>query len=496
MNELRSLMDDHDDEDIRGVFDAYFDKQQPSPALDERLTRLVLREVQAVYAPELTPPPVAERRARRRFGQGERIRRWLRDLSPQQSLAMVGAGAFALLLAVFALSQIAPRPLTSAVTVTGGEVTILHQRNNTYRTYDDGDIFRVGKGDQVLTAGGTAIVDLFPLQTAEIEPDSHVVITQLDAMLESTQVELLVMRGRVNSIIDETLTDGDRYVVTSSVIEASVIGTEFSFETISTTEVVVVTKQGAVEVARKDQTVLVEAGQQVATLDGAPLVVEPSQNRLDRPSLLVVAPGDPGIPVYAEPDGQSSIIGFAAENMLLQVLSDDSSGEWYQICCVDGQTGWLRVGSIPPVTVEPADAVEPDANGESSQSDTVLGTDVDVVAAASFPVESTSEPFTDPAVLEMASAIPSLTTAPPATIVANATTFVAATPATTVTPPSTPSPVASPTATEIVAALSTSTPTPAPPTATSTSTPAPAPPTATSTSTPTPAPPTATSTST
>lgn len=111
MTEIRRLMDDQDDADIQGIFNAYFDTEQPSPGLDERLIRLVLQEVQAVYgtapaAPVVTPCPAP------RVGYLERLRSWLKALSPGQSLALAGAGAIALLLLVLVLSQLAPQPFT------------------------------------------------------------------------------------------------------------------------------------------------------------------------------------------------------------------------------------------------------------------------------------------------------------------------------------------------------------------------------------------------
>ncbi len=71
--------------------------------------------------------------------------------------------------------------------------------------------------------------------------------------------------------------------------------------------------------------------------------------------MLVIAPGTPGIPVFAEPNEQARLIGFAADSVLLNVLGEDDSGLWYQICCVEQQAGWLKVDAIPDTVVEPAD---------------------------------------------------------------------------------------------------------------------------------------------
>lgn len=217
MGEIRRPMDDQDDADIQGIFNAYFDTEQPSPGLNDRLIRLVLQEVQVVYGATPAAPIIASRPALR-IGHLERLRRWLKALSPGQSLALAGAGAIALLLFVLVLSQLAPQPLTSPAVARGGEVTVLHRADNTYRTYRDGESFRVSKGDQILTTSGAATIYLFPSQTAQIARDAHVILNELNKVLDVTQVELLVLRGRVDNMIDEELTEGDRYVVTSSVI--------------------------------------------------------------------------------------------------------------------------------------------------------------------------------------------------------------------------------------------------------------------------------------
>ena len=411
MSEIRRLMDDQDDADIQGIFNAYFDTEQPSPGFDERLMRLVLQEVQAVYGTAPAAPVVAPRPAPR-FGAIERLRRWLKALSPGQSLALAGAAAVALFLLVLVLSQLAPRPLTAPAVARGGEVTVLHRQDNTYRTYQDGELFRVGKGDQILTTGGAATVYLFPSQTAEIARDAHVIIDELNAVMDATQVELLVLRGRVDNVIDETLTEGDRYVVTSSVITAAAVGTEFSFEAISPTEVIVITRRGAVEVRREEQTVIVEAGQQVVALNNAPLTVLPGEERPDLPALLVISPDAAGIPVYAEPNVQSRLIGYATGNMLLRVLTTDSMREWYQVCCVAGQVGWLRIDAVPaPPPQEPESNAPPGNRSERERSG-------NGVVSAPFiwdePYVAIAFPQPTPTILEAPSPSPTAATSPTA----------------------------------------------------------------------------------
>jgi hypothetical protein len=465
MSDLRGWLDDRDEAEVQKLFDTFYEMDKPSADLDDRLAQLVLSEVRTVFAtPSEVVAPVTPRRELRRPGLIARLRTWLGNLAPGQSLALAGAGALAVLLLYFGISRITPRPLLATATVTGGEVTVLQQRTNTYRTYYDGDLFKLAEGDQVLTAGGTTTVQLFPAQTVVIEPDSQVVIAQLGAMLDVTQVELLVTRGRVNNLIDEELDNSDRYVVTSSVIEASVTGTEFSFETLSATEVIVQTKSGAVAVTQADQTVVVSEGEQVATLEGAPLIVEPSRERLERPTLLVIAPGMPGIPVFAEPNAQARMIGYAADGVLLRVLGVDESGAWYQICCVGQEAGWLEVAAIP-TALAGASTTEAVQGAGRSQAEAVAANIMPTTTAPSATPTQTATPSPtvtpEPSATASATPQPSATAThtPTATRTATRTPTASVTPSQTATSASSPTPTVSPTATATPTLLPTTTPT-------------------------------------
>ncbi|MCB0023428.1 MAG: FecR domain-containing protein, partial [Caldilinea sp.] len=357
MAEFRHDLDDRDDAEVRGLFEQHYTPITPSPDLVERLNQLVLREVQSVYHAEAVVAPAPAPRP----SLLERMRRWLDGLGPGQSLAMAGAAAVAVILIFFGLSRVLPRPVSATAAVTGGEVTVLQARTGEFRTYQDGDFLKVVQGDRIIALNGMTTVTLFPGQTVIIEPDSYVELVQLDALADATQVEMFVRRGKTNNVIDVDLTEVDRYVVRSSSVNASVTGTQFSFETLASGESIVTTTSGAVTVSMDDQEVIVAQGEQVAAAPGATMVVEAASNRVERPTLLIIAPGSPGIPLYASPDVSARQIGFAPDNRLLSVLSEDESGSWYQICCVDGQAGWLQVDAIPPVTPEPTPESEPTA---------------------------------------------------------------------------------------------------------------------------------------
>ena len=413
MAEFRHDLDDRDDAEVRGLFEQHYTPITPSPDLVERLNQLVLREVQSVYHAEAVVAPAPAPRP----SLLERMRRWLDGLGPGQSLAMAGAAAVAVILIFFGLSRVLPRPVSATAAVTGGEVTVLQARTGEFRTYQDGDFLKVVQGDRIIALNGMTTVTLFPGQTVIIEPDSYVELVQLDALADATQVEMFVRRGKTNNVIDVDLTEVDRYVVRSSSVNASVTGTQFSFETLASGESIVTTTSGAVTVSMDDQEVIVAQGEQVAAAPGATMVVEAASNRVERPTLLVIAPGSPGIPLYASPDVSARQIGFAPDNRLLSVLSEDESGSWYQICCVDGQAGWLQVDAIPPVTPEPTPESEPTAQEEAA---------VNAAVAEAAESPSPTEPATatatpSPTVTPLATATPSVTSTPSSTPSATST---------------------------------------------------------------------------
>ncbi len=450
MAEFLHDLDDRDDAEIQGLFEQFYSPVTPSPELTDRLTQLVLREVQAVN--EFQPAAVPARPSHPSLL--ERLRRWLDSLGPGQSLAMAGAAAMAVILIFFGLSRVIPRPLTATAAVTGGEVTVLQARSGNFRTYQDGDLLKVAQGDQIIALDGTTTVTLFPGQTVVVEPDSHIEVMQLDALADATQVELLVHRGKTNNVIDVHLTGSDRYVVRSTAVNASVTGTEFSFETITGGEAIVRTSSGAVTVTMEDQEVIVKQGEQVAAVAGAQMIVEPASSRLERPTLLIVAPGAPGIPIFASPDPSSRQIGLAPDNQLLSVLNEDASGEWYQICCIGGEAGWLRVDAIPPQSDAPAT----DDNEPVAEENVVAAASEDVATEAPTATASSSATAT-----ATATASPSATATPSASATATGTNTATptgtSTPTATRTATRTPSPTPTPVETATVARTPTLVPT-------------------------------------
>lgn len=77
----------------------------------------------------------------------------------------------------------------------------MRTNNNTYRTYHDGDIFKLYPGDRLIAQDGAVTLALFPNQHAVLQPSSaHVEITEIRRLNGGTQVELLVHSREMRSV--------------------------------------------------------------------------------------------------------------------------------------------------------------------------------------------------------------------------------------------------------------------------------------------------------
>ena len=361
-----------DDELIQELFDKQL-HTEPLPAeFSERLVLQVLAEVEVVYAPTTR----LDQPVQPSVGRLERLRNWLGNLRPMQALGVAGAGALVVMLLFIGLSRIVPRPISAVATVTGGDITVLRQFNESFRVYHEGDVFKLQQGDQVIAQNGSAAITAFPSQVAVVEPGGHVEIALLDDMNGGTQVEYFVYSGELRSTIDEQLDAVDNYVVNSPLLSTSVSGTDFSVETVSNTETRVATYEGAVSVEMDGQVVTVSAGQQLDAKEGQPLIVKELTDQPGSNTLLIIsaAPYTP-VNLYASPSAGGAVIGQVKSGVVLDLVDQDASGQWFNVCCLDGQSGWIGAASLevtatpqpeatpttPPSTPEPG-AEAPDGN--------------------------------------------------------------------------------------------------------------------------------------
>jgi hypothetical protein len=262
--------------DLAALFALLPDEPLPPGSL-ERLTWRVLHEVQhtltgAVEADESGHAPL--RRLRLAL---ERLRAWLRRLTPTQSLLLAGAGAVAAMLLFVGVSRITPRPLTATAAVSGGDATVLTRHTSRFRIQHDGDLLKLRQGDRVLTADGSVQLSHFPDHLTVIEPGADVEVTQLDDAGGGQQLALTVHDGAVRSTLEAPLQPGDQYVIYTPGVMVAAAGTDFAVETISERETLVTTFAGRVAVTMGEQTVTVGPGQEVDAITGKALKVQPAE---------------------------------------------------------------------------------------------------------------------------------------------------------------------------------------------------------------------------
>jgi hypothetical protein len=256
------------------------DESLPPGALD-RLTLRVLDEVQqtinAAPAPAANPARSTPRPARRTMRHTlEGVRRWLRRLSPKQSLLLAGAGAMAVMLLFVGISRITPRPLTTTASVSGGDATVLSRQTSRFHVQHDGDLLKLRQGDQILTADGSVQLRHFPDHVTVIEPGAYVEVTQLDEADGGMQLALTVHDGLVHSVLSAPLGPNDRYIVHTPVVAVSAVGTDFTVETLNEEETLVTALEGRVTVSMDGQTVMLGPGEEVDAVAGEALAVQPA----------------------------------------------------------------------------------------------------------------------------------------------------------------------------------------------------------------------------
>lgn len=333
---------DHEDQELQMLFDRGLRAEALPPAVLDRVVLQVLDEVQhSGLRPPAAPAP----------SYLERFRNWLGRLRPTQSLALAGVGALAVMLLFALVSRLTPRAVSAVAEVMGGDATVLRAHNDSYRVYRDGDVLKVGQGDQILTRDGSVRLTAFPNQTAVIEPGSNVTIAQLDEANGATQVALAVSDGTVRSSIAEHLQSDDSYVINAPGVNVSAYGTEFSVEAVSQEETLVTAYTGAVTVEMGQQKVQIGPGQEVDAVVGKALAVDVADGKYDggnAPYLVAVDAGQ-GLQVLSLPQPAAAVLGklLAGESLKIVDRQDtQTAGQWVQVCCIAGQPGWVSLSPI------------------------------------------------------------------------------------------------------------------------------------------------------
>jgi hypothetical protein len=324
------------------------DEPLPTAVLD-RVTLRVLDEVRSGLA-ESTIPVVG-----RATGPGsvggrlaaafERTRRWLRSLTPNQSLLLAGAGALVALLLIVVVSRITPRPLSITAEVSGGDATVLNWHSDRFRVQGDGDLIKLRQGDQILTGEGSVRLSHLANQVSIIEPGAHVELTRIDEADGGRQLALKVHDGAVLSQLNSPLQPQDLYIVSTRGITASAVGTDFVVEAVSEDETLVTARSGRVHVTMGKQTVTVGPGEEVDAILGRDLAVQAADGKYDGgllPRLVTLAAAD-GLQLYAQPRLDSAPLGRVPAGRSLTIQAEDPTGAWLKVCCVAGKPGWVTL---------------------------------------------------------------------------------------------------------------------------------------------------------
>ena len=336
---------------LRSLFAQHLvDEPLPTAVLDRVMLRVLdevrsgLRESPMPVTAPVTAAAAGPGSVRSRVAAAfERTRSWLRGLTPNQSLLLAGAGALAALLLFVAVSRITPRPLSITAEVSGGDATVLNWHSDKFRVQGDGDLIKLRQGDQILTGEGRVRLSHLPNQVSIIEPGAHVELTRIDEVDGGRQLALKVHDGAVHSQLNAPLQAQDSYIVSTSGITASAVGTDFMVEAVSQNETLVTALSGHVHVTMGQQAVTLGPGEEVDAVLDRNLAVQAADGKYDGGMLprLVTLPAAGGLQLYAQPRLDSAPVGRAPARGSLTIQAEDPSGAWLQVCCVAGKPGWV-----------------------------------------------------------------------------------------------------------------------------------------------------------
>lgn len=342
-----------DDEALRSLFAQHLADAPLPPAVLDRVTLQVLDAVHSRLAAEPVQdagrdplPAEARRSAGATFAAAfDRMRRWLRGLTPNQSLLLAGAGALAALLLFVVFSRITPRPLSVTAEVSGGDATVLSWHSDKFRVQGDGDLIKLRQGDQILTGEGSVRLSHLADQVAIIEPGAHVELSRVDEADGGRQLTLQVHDGAVHSQLNTPLQPQDLYIVSTRGVTASAVGTDFTVEAVSRDETLVTAFAGHVRVTMGGQAVTIGPGEEVDAVAGHSLAVQTADGKYDGgvlPKLITLSAGGE-LQAYAQPRTDSAPVGRVPVGRSLVIQAEEPGGTWVQVCCIAGKPGWLQI---------------------------------------------------------------------------------------------------------------------------------------------------------
>jgi hypothetical protein len=317
---------------------------------DDPLPRAVRDQLTARVLDEIHHNPLPAKTARVYSGMTfaarlERVRNWLRSLTPSQSLLLAGAGAIAALLLFVGISRVVPRPLSVTAEVSGGDATVLNWHSDKFRIQGNGDLLKLREGDQILTGDGFVRFGHLPDQVSVIEPGAHVELTRIDEADGGRQLALTVHDGVVHSRLNSPLQPQDLYIINTPGVTVSAVSTDFTVEAVSEEETLVTALSGKVNVTMGIQAVTIGPGEEVDAVIGRSLIVQVADGKYDGgllPRLITLA-AESGLQLYAQPRTDAALLGRLPAGRSVTIQAEDPGGGWMQICCIAGKPAWVQI---------------------------------------------------------------------------------------------------------------------------------------------------------
>jgi mannose-6-phosphate isomerase-like protein (cupin superfamily) len=206
--------------------------------------------------------------------------------------------------AVFAATAFSQPPRSEAtLVVLDGQATVTHGSrrllvfpSSTQVVARAGEAVTVVSGDVIsLDAASTARLAFLGGTTVELYEGTELVVTELQTTAVSYRIRLQMIAGRTLNQVKRLIGADTHYEVLTPSSAVSVRGTVFSVEVIDANTSLVMCSEGQVAVSADDQQVDVGAGQQVRTVRGQPLMVEPQQGSSLQPAAGGGMAADPAI---------------------------------------------------------------------------------------------------------------------------------------------------------------------------------------------------------
>ena len=178
------------------------------------------------------------------------------------AFVLVGSGVTAVFFASPAQAH------SSTVIVLDGQVLVRHP-NGQFAAITDGDV--VAGGDTIrTTAGSHGVMTFFDGSTVELEPDTEITITNLQASTSGDKiVELTQALGRTWHVVSRLVSPNSRYEIKTNASTAAVRGTAFEVAVTSDGRTTTTTTEGDVTASAQGSEVHVLAGQLTSVTQGS-----------------------------------------------------------------------------------------------------------------------------------------------------------------------------------------------------------------------------------